>query len=215
MNLVALSNFFHLTKGEIPGYCPALDEMLRQTVQNEFLQGHFSNGYRDGVVLITLNPADFSNLKSRVVTVDEDTKFVTVCKSRVPGEKPRKKTMALAQELSPANYIKAVLYRSDVLEEDNDRSSDSEWELVTLLVQVDEFEPMATATLMANHFKADGGTATNMSPADFEQALRISYNYWKNRSLGITEYEYLVSEAEQKTQDLEYRLRNQEGMDID
>jgi hypothetical protein len=32
---------------------------------------------------------------------------------------------------------------------------------------------------MANHFKADGGTSTLMTPEQFEAALRESYNFWK------------------------------------
>lgn len=98
--------------------------------------------------------------------------------------------MALVGQLPLANFIKVVLYRADVLAEDDDRSGDYDWEVVAVLCQADDEEPMNTATLMANHFGADGGTRTNMSPEQFEAALRTSYNYWKSRSMGITRYEY-------------------------
>jgi hypothetical protein len=185
---IELSRFFHNTKMDIPGYTADMDEELRETIDIQFKRGDFTYGYREGVVLVNVptNP----KLHSRVVKVDQDTEFVTVCKSRVPGEKPRKKTMALVDELPVARYLKAVLYRADVLAEDNDRSSEADWEVVALLAQMDDDEPMNTATLMANHFKADGGTDTKMSPEQFENALRKSYHYWKDRSFGITKEEW-------------------------
>jgi hypothetical protein len=98
--------------------------------------------------------------------------------------------MALVDELPDAKYITAVLYHKDVLAEDNDRTTECDWEVVTILCQVDKEEPITPATLMSNHFKADGGTATLMSPETFEAELRKAYNYWKNRAMGITREEW-------------------------
>jgi hypothetical protein len=38
-------------------------------------------------------------------------------------------------------------------------------------------------TLIANHFELDGGTATGMSPEEFEWALRESVLFWKDKAL--------------------------------
>lgn len=208
MSIIGFSKFFAQTSPEIPGWsddhaqrlssflepardCKAWTGWVRSVALPHALPA--LPGYRDGVCLLPV-PLDVFRglrpLKSRVVRVNRDTEFVTVCKSRVEGEKPRKKTMALVDELPDARFITAVLYHKDVLAEDNDRSTSMEWEIVALLCQVDEEEPMNTATLMANHFKADGGTATNMDPRTFEHELRKSYNYWKDRSFGVTRDEY-------------------------
>lgn len=190
MSLVALSQFFHNTKLAIPGYTADMDEEFLSTVDYQFRRGRITYGYRKGVLLVEV-PTN-QKIHSRVVGVDQNTEFITVYKSRVPGETPRRKTMALVDELPVANYLKAVLYRSDVLEEDGDRSSDAEWEVVALLAQVDPIEPMGVSTLLANHFKADGGTSTLMSPTQFEAELRKSYDYWKDRALGVTRSEVSV-----------------------
>jgi hypothetical protein len=158
----------------------------------------FKTGYRRGVILVSLPTETFPGLKSRVVPVSHQTEFVTVCKSRVAGEAPRKKTMALVDELPDAKYITAVLYHKDVLAEDNDRSTECDWEVVAVLCQVDEDEPITPATMMANHFKADGGTATLMTPETFEAELRKAYNYWKNRAMGITKEEWLKTNGNQE-----------------
>jgi hypothetical protein len=211
VSIIGFSKFFLESCKEISGWTDAhTDALIRWfnsaitgiiqirdsdfQYRSVFFNGHAAcPGYRHGVVLNTIPQEVFEGLptlKSRVVKVNEDTEFVTVCKSRIPGEKPRKKTMALVEELPEAKYITAVLYHKDVLAEDNDRSTDAEWELVTVLCQMDVDEPMAPSTLMANHFKADGGTDTQMGPKRFEEALRKSYNYWKSRSLGVTHEEY-------------------------
>jgi hypothetical protein len=138
-------------------------------------------GYRDGVVLVRILP---KYLRSSVVELTPDLKIVTTFESRVPGETPRKRTFAVVDELPEAGSASVVLYRADVLAEDNDRSSDADWEVVTVLAHCDrEPEPMNPGTLMANHFKADGGTSTLMNAEQFEAALRESYNFWKTRIL--------------------------------
>lgn len=192
MPSVALSSFFNKTKSDIAGYTEVCDDKLITAVQYKMGFNKYSPGYRDGVVLVRISRASLVGVTiySRVVLVDQDTKFVTVCKARVQGEQPRIKTMALVDSLPIANYLTAVVYRADVLAEDDDRSSKADWEIVALLAQVDEEEPMHHATLMANHFKADGGTDTKMPPEQFESALRKSYNYWKDRAIATTYDEY-------------------------
>lgn len=214
---VGLNAFFRETYKEIPGLkAEDLWKIINYLDYSDFIQeGRIIQGYRDGVILVRI-PTDLCpEVRSRVVPVTSDTEFATICKSRVPGETPRKKTMALVESLPLAKYLTVVLYRADVLAEDNDRSTECDWEIVALLAQMDEDEPMNPSTLMANHFKADGGTDTKMDAVTFEAALRKSYNYWKNRSMGISRYEYSAMKAEEMTNKLEYRLRNAEGMDVD
>ena len=202
-----LSRFFMEASKDIPGWTEKHDTAL-VSLMNEhdavFWRGvgwGFSTGYRKGVVLVSISPEDLPGpLKSRVVLVNRGTEFVTVCKSRVAGETPRKKSMALVDELPDAKYITAVLYHKDVLAEDNDRTTECDWEVVMILCQVDKEEPMAVGTLLANHFKLPGGTATNMSNDEFVQTLGRSVRYWSNKALGIGKAEwtqYLTDRASQ------------------
>ena len=194
---VGLNKFFIETNRDIPGWCWGLNRALML-----FLNGVVAStpGYRDGVELVRIPVEVLPGLKSRVVETDINTGFVTVCKSRVEGETPRKKTMALVEELPDAKFITAVLYHKDVLAEDNDRSTECDWEVVAVLCQMDENEPMAVGTLLANHFKLPGGTATNMSNDELVQTLGRSVRYWSNKALGIGKAEwtqYLTDRASQ------------------
>lgn len=138
-------------------------------------------GYRDGVLRITLPPAGW---KSRTVVVNEDTIFQTTMESRVVGETPRKTTRAIVESLPDAALVEAILYNRSVLEEKDEPRSGAEWDFITILTHPTDFPaPMNVGTLMANHFGADGGSNTLMSPEAFEKALKESYDYWKDKAL--------------------------------
>ena len=191
-----LSKFFIESSRDIPGWTEKHDRDLVALLNEHdavFWEGKgwgFTTGYRKGVILVSVSTDDLPGLKSRVVRVNRGTEFVTVCKSRVPGETPRKKSMALVDELPDAQFITAVCYHKDVLAEDNDRSTECDWEVVAVLCQIDDDEPIAVGTLLANHFKLSGGTATKMSNDQFVAALEKSVKYWSNKALGVTRQEW-------------------------
>ena len=191
-----LSKFFIESSRDIPGWTEKHDRDLVALLNEHdavFWEGKgwgFTTGYRKGVILVSISTDDLPGLKSRVVRVNRGTEFVTVCKSRVPGEAPRKKSMALVDELPDAQFITAVCYHKDVLAEDNDRSTECDWEVVAVLCQIDDDEPIAVGTLLANHFKLSGGTATKMSNDQFVAALEKSVKYWSNKALGVTRQEW-------------------------
>ena len=191
-----LSKFFIESSRDIPGWTEKHDRDLVALLNEHdavFWEGEgwgFTTGYRKGVILVSVSTDDLPGLKSRVVRVNRGTEFVTVCKSRVPGETPRKKSMALVDELPDAQFITAVCYHKDVLAEDNDRSTECDWEVVAVLCQIDDDEPIAVGTLLANHFKLSGGTATKMSNDQFVAALEKSVKYWSNKALGVTRQEW-------------------------
>jgi len=83
--------------------------------------------------------------------------------------------------------VEIVLYRSDVLAEGGDNSLESStenWEIISVNASPTEGEmPIAPMTLMHNHFGSDGGTATNMTDAEFVQALRDGFKFWADKAL--------------------------------
>lgn len=144
---------------------------------------HHKPGYRDGVVLVPVAPEGF---KSSIVTLQEGDRIEGHYTARRKGETPRRASWIVRDgaKKDDAVAVDIVLYRADVLEEDGDRSTDADWEIITVNARITEEEaPMKAGTLMANHFKADGGTATNMTPEEFEAALRKSFEYWSDKGM--------------------------------
>jgi len=171
----AESSFSHFS-----GDMERLPEMVKQNWNTQ------KEGYRDGVILVLVDPADFF---SGVITLVEGAKLTGSFKARRDGETPRKEIRAdspLEQKIA-AQSVEIVLYRSDVLAEGGDNSLESSvenWEIISINASPTEGEmPIAPMTLMHNHFGSDGGTATNMTDAEFVQALRDGFKFWANKAM--------------------------------
>jgi hypothetical protein len=146
-------------------------------------------GYRDGVVLVPVPPDHFY---TGLVTLKEGDDLVGSYEARRPGEEPRKQVWVLRSGESRnagggkerCRYVDVVLYRRDVLEEGGEECTGCDWDIISLNGRTtDEEAPIEPWTLMANHFELDGGTATGMSPEEFEADLRASVLYWKDKAL--------------------------------
>ncbi len=141
-------------------------------------------GYRDGVVLVSIDP---TNCYSAVCKLKKGDKLVGEYKSRKEGETPRKSIQVLGGQKTTAKAVDIVLYSSKVLAEDGDNElppDEENWEIISLNARpTREPQPMSVGTLMANHFGADGGTATHLTDSEFVLALRECYEYWKDKAL--------------------------------
>jgi hypothetical protein len=130
-------------------------------------------GYRDGVVLAELDPSKF---RSGIVDVKEDTKLKASYAPRRDGEAPFIRLSAKAEK-QVAKYASVVLYRHDVLAENNERETDAEWEIVCIKARTsDEEEPMDPYTMARNFLHLKGGTKGDFSAEEFAKSIV----YWNN-----------------------------------
>jgi hypothetical protein len=180
MPTIAISDFVRRQTVDSEFSCFAgSDEELLNLVHRNF--DGAKPGYRDGVVLVPVDPTLFL---TAVVELKEGDQLVGFFKARQPGETPRKSFGVVGGQKTPAKFVDIVLYRADVLAEGEERSSDAEWEIISINARATEGDqPIAVDALMANHFGADGGTATGMTDSEFVAALRESFNYWKSKML--------------------------------
>jgi hypothetical protein len=147
----------------------------------------YSQGYRDGVMLVHLfededfNPGEFL---TGLVALKEGDVLTGEYKARQPGETPRKQVCVKSgQPKLNAKAVDVILYHHDVLVETNEQSCDNDWEIISVNARTTlSSQPINPMTLMHNHFGSDGGTDTHMSPEQFEDALRKSFKYWKGRA---------------------------------
>jgi hypothetical protein len=154
-------------------------------------------GYRDGVCLVPVPPEGFF---CGVVTLEEGDRLVGRYEARREGEEPRKELRVLRKgpkrvvgrrlvpapgaTKSPCVAVDVVLYRREVLEESNEPCTGCDWDVISINGRLTEGEqPIAPMTLIANHFELDGGTATGMSPEEFEAALKESVLFWKDKAM--------------------------------
>ena len=141
-------------------------------------------GYRDGVVLV---PVDPSNFFSGVVSLQEGDKLVGSFEPRREGETPRKYVGTNSQK-QPAKSVEVVLYSSAVLAENGDNELEpgpDNWEIISINASPTAAPkiPINPNVLMHNHFGSDGGTATGMSDSQFVSLLREGFEYWKDKAM--------------------------------
>lgn len=127
-------------------------------------------GYRDGVVLVPVPPERFWSSTTKVTT---DTNLWAKFEARQNGEAPHLYVMARGGEKTPAVAVDIVLYRHDVLEEDNDRSSsEADWEIVSVNARVtEEEEPMDPVTMARNFLHLAGGTRGTFTAEQFAKSI--------------------------------------------
>lgn len=161
------------------------EEELLELIDNALELGRWTTGYRHDVLLVRVDPYRF---KSGLVKLMDGDKFTGQYVSRRPGETPRKETRVIrpSGKETPA-CVEVVLYSHEALAEgkENDYNiEEADYEVISINGYPSILPgPIAPGTLMHNHFGSDGGTATKMSAEEFEQALRESFAYHKDKAL--------------------------------
>lgn len=134
-------------------------------------------GYRDGVMLVSVPPAGFF---SGVIEVGYDTILRATFSQRRSTEQPFVSVEAVGATKLPAKHVELVLYRRDVLLEDNDASTECEWELVSINARpTEEPEPLTPMAMARNFLKLEGGTEADYSAKEFAEAIL----YWSTRAM--------------------------------
>lgn len=132
-------------------------------------------GYRDGVVLVDMSP-HVHWFRSAIVQLNEESRVTASYAPRRKGEAPFLRVSAKAKK-QPAKHASVVLYRHDVLAENNERETDAEWEIVAIKARVtEEEEPMDPYTMARNFLHLAGGTKGDFTAEQFAKSIV----YWNN-----------------------------------
>jgi hypothetical protein len=142
-----------------------------------------TQGYRDGVLLVPVNPEGFF---SAVAPITDDIEFETIFEARREGEKPYKKSVAYGKKV-PAKDVNIILYRKDVLEEDDtDRESltGADWEIVSVNCSPYDYDLPMTPSAMARNQLADtpegkGGSKADYTGEEFAKAI----TFWNTHTM--------------------------------
>jgi hypothetical protein len=137
-------------------------------------------GYRDGVLLVPVSPDGFL---SGLVRLKEGDVLIGEYKARRAGEEPRKSTYALGEK-APAKSCWVVLYSHATLLEGKENETNCDYEIVSVNASPEvEDAPIPTGALIANHYELSGGTSTKMNEVEFQEALRKSVEFWKDKAM--------------------------------
>jgi len=137
-----------------------------------YFYNHIS-GYKPGVVLIDVPAENFYMHGPLKIGSKLEAKF----EPRAAGEDPVLQIINHDPKIV-CNFVDIVLYRHDVLAEDDNRSTDATWEIVSINgKESNEPEPMKPVTMARNQLHLTGGTKANYTPEEFAKAIM----YWNKR----------------------------------
>jgi len=158
-----------------------LEKIVEIQMQPPFCGGpdYVTPGYRDRVILVDLGPRFAPLFRSAIVKLNEDSRLTANYAPRRKDEDPFIRVSAKAEK-QIAKRASVVLYRHDVLEENNERETDAEWEIVAIKARTSEGEePMDPYTMARNFLHLKGGTKGDFTAEQFAKSIV----YWNNHCM--------------------------------
>lgn len=97
---------------------------------------------------------------------------------RQEGEDLFIKTLAPGANPEAANFVNVVCYSAEaLLENDGERTTDDDWEIVCIIASPVEKEPMHPLAMARNFLEKAGGTKSEYTAQEFAEAIY----YWSQR----------------------------------
>lgn len=154
-------------------------EEIARHAEEQMAEGHFREGYRDGVIIVAVDQSLVESFVCPFVRIDVNTELKATVVCRREGEEPYIRLRALSGESLPTGKVELILYRQDVLAENNEQSTNAEWELISMHALpegVDEL-PMGPVTMMRNQLRLPGGTKASYSSDKWAEAVHFWQKY--------------------------------------
>ena len=116
-----------------------------------------------------------------IIKIDKHTKFESLPKQRRENEELYISTKALNGNPIEIGGVDLILYRRDVLDETNERSTNKEWELIAFHAIPKGFKdlPMRPITMMRNQLQLPGGTKGKYTSKEWAESV----NFWQKYAL--------------------------------
>ena len=161
-------------------YSPDLSfEEIVQHALEQMEAGYFREGYREGVSIVDVDHSLVKHFVCPFVRIDESIKLKAQVVRRRESEEPYIRMRAANGEALPAGKVELILYRHDVLMENDEQSTDADWELISIHAipeGVDEL-PMGPVTMMRNQLVLPGGTKAQYSSEEWVAAVKFWQEY--------------------------------------
>ena len=152
---------------------------LAKYAEEELLKESYTRGYRDGVILINVSKELLKFFKCPFVKINEKTKLKAEITKRRSNEEYYIRIKAInGTELAPGK-VQLILYRSDVLRETNENTTDATWEIISFHAIPEGIEkmPMGPVTMMRNQLELTGGTKGIYKSEEWAESVYFWQNY--------------------------------------
>lgn len=161
-NFIGINNFVRrqTADSQFTHYEGSWDDLIN-VVSERFNNKFFRDGYRDGVVLVEMSEDESRFFYTyNNYPMFEGMKLEAFYERETGREhEPPKVQIKIKEPKQKCKYVDIVLYRNDVLRENNEQSTDSEWEIVSINGRLKKDpEPINPLTIVRNWLHLKGGT---------------------------------------------------------
>lgn len=181
MKKVAVNDFVRRqVKGSGKTYSPDLSfEDIAKHAEEQMALGNFREGYRKGVRIVQGLKEMANHFYCPFATINESSKLKAELVRRKPDEEPYIQIRVINGDPLPSGKVEFILYRHDVLAENNEQSTEAEWELISIHAIPEEVDtlPMGPVTMMRNQMKLPGGTKAHYSSKEWAASVRFWQRY--------------------------------------
>ena len=179
--LVAVNNFVRRQKyNSGKTYAKTLSfEEIAAHADKQFHSDNYRKGYRDGVVIVEVSKLLINDFVCPYVILDENTSLISKLVRRQPNEEPYIQVRALNGVMAKTGKVDLILYRHDVLLENNENTTNSEWELISFNAIPEGITsfPMGPVTMMRNQLNLFGGTKAKYTSDEWAESVRFWQKY--------------------------------------
>ena len=147
--------------------------------QEQLANGHYTEGYRDGVILVQVATKLISHFTCPFVRITETTKLKAAVVKRRQEEELYIQMRALNGIPLKTGSVDLILYRHDVLLETNEESTDADFELISFHAIPEGIDdmPMGPVTMMRNQLQLTGGTKAYYESEKWAESVKFWQRY--------------------------------------
>tara|TARA_B100001750_G_C15441413_1_gene563801 strand:+ start:714 stop:1283 length:570 start_codon:yes stop_codon:yes gene_type:complete len=177
MEKVAVNDFVRRqVKGSGKTYSESLSfETIAADAEKQMTYGNFTEGYRNGVRIVAGSEHLINEFTCPFVKIDNSSELISKIVCRQKGEEPYIQIRAKYGTPVKTGRIEYILYHHEVLCENNEQSTDKDWELISIhaIPQGVNKLPMGPVTMMRNQLELKGGTKAYYSSKEWAKSVQF------------------------------------------
>ena len=139
----------------------------------------YRDGYRDGVRIVVADESIKSDFICPFVKLNNNVKLISNLVCRREGEEPYIQIRAINGAPAKTGKVELIVYRHDVLAENNENTTLADWELISINAIPKGLEklPMGPVTMMRNQLNLIGGTKASYTKDEWAESVRFWQKY--------------------------------------
>ena len=154
-------------------------DFFAKYAQKKLLKNEFIEGYRPEVRIVKLENKYVHKVFCPYVRITKNTKLSAKLVKRRENEDSYIQIRAMNGDLVDTGSVNLILYRHDILLENNENTTNADWELISInaIPKGEKKMPIGPVTMMRNQLDLEGGTKAEYSSEDWANSVRFWQKY--------------------------------------